>query len=201
MTNQRWAQVLLAFSSVLLMSGCTKHLEIIPTGHTIVDIEPSQGAIHAYPGISLTKTEEGPFLAIFFLARRDLEPVAQKWTYHLYYELLPCTQNSHGYDLYSGQVYGATKEEIKTQLHSSEISDLSLYKIHIPLKMDKIKRNAERFGALNVQSYLENARKDGLCFRVGGGQMSGISMFSDVVKAPLVMGDNSLIVLQDPLHK
>jgi hypothetical protein len=183
------------------MSGCTKHLEITPTGHTIVDLEPSQGAIHAYPRLSPTRTEEGPFLAIFFLARLDLEPVALKWTYHLYYELLPCTQNSHGYDLYSGKVYVATKEEIKTQLHGSEKSDLGLYKIHIPLQMDKIKRNAEGFGALNVQTYLDRARKDGLCFRVGGGQMSGISMFSDVVKAPLVMRDNSLIVLQDTLHQ
>lgn len=201
-TRQR-LQLLLALSLALVFSaGCTKHIVLTTREHAIVQHEPIHGAVHPYPGISYTpKREGGPFIAVFFSTAADLEAKAKKWTHHLYFKLLPCSQEAHDYDLYSGRVFVATEDEREKVLGTSKVLDQNLFKIHIPLDLQEIKRAASIYGTLDVPSYFETARQDGLCFRVGGGQMWGVAMFSNIVHAPLALRGDSMVVVDGPPHR
>jgi hypothetical protein len=90
-------KVSLLCSALILVAGCTAHFKITRVGHTIVESEPSEGAIHPYP-----------------------------WG-------------------------------------------------HQP----------------------PPAQKDGLCVRVGGAQMWGVAMFSNLAPAPLALAGESLTVIDD----
>jgi hypothetical protein len=131
--------------------------------------------------------------------KEDLEPLAEKRTHHLYFELLPCSQRGHGFTLITGTVFVATEDERKTILGRSE-SEEHLYKVHIPLDLRRIIEVASSQGALDLPGYLRQAETDGLCVRVGGAQMVGLALFSNMVQAPLAIRDNSLVVLADNRH-
>ena len=182
---------------VLLALALRLHVSVEQRGHVVVKTEPTEGAVHPYPGRTTTRSTDGPFLAVFLTTKDDLEKLSEKWTYFLYFELLPCSQTSHGTNLFEGTVFAATQEERERVLAPAELSEYKLYKVHIPLDVQAIIRQASTQGGLDLPSYLETAQRRGLCVRVGGGQMWNLGLFSNLVSVPLAIRDYSLVVVSN----
>lgn len=179
---------------LVIVAGCTAHVSIVQRGYVLVQSEPTQGAVHPYPGLSIGHSQGVPIVAVFLSTKSDLERLARRRTHHLYFELLPCSQNSHGFDLFSGTVFDANDDERRQMLGPTSPSEVRLYKVHIPFDLQTLVKKASGQGALDVPSYLETAQHDGLCIRVGGAQMWGSALFSNLARAPLEIRDDSLVV-------
>jgi hypothetical protein len=192
------SKVSLLCSALILVAGCTAHFKITPLGHTIVESEPSEGAVYPYPWRHQPPPpQSGPLLAVYLATVADLEVMAKKRTHHLYFTLQPCSQKSHRFDLFSGSVFAATEKERSTML-PDPASEQKLYKVHVPLDPQRIFRMVNGYGGLeDVRAYLRTAEKDGLCVRVGGGQMWGLAMFSNLASAPLALAGESLTVIDE----
>ena len=176
-----------------LTVGCNRSVTLIEKGHAIAQQVPASGAVHPYPGLPI-EHEAGPLLVVFLSSTEDLSLLSQKWTHHLYSDLLPCSQSGHGPALYTGTVFEATQRERQERLVASEQTSQKLYKVYIPLDYKRIAAFTAGYGALDVPSYLETSRKDGLCLRLGGGK-DFVSLFSNLVPAPLALRETSLVVL------
>jgi len=155
------------------------------------------GAIHPYVGLPPLERDAGPMVAVFFTTTSDLEAIAKVWSHHLYYDLLPCSQLSHDFDLFSGTVFAATEEERNEVLGTQLTPGQALYKVHVPLNLQFIVRLAEGQGALDLPHYLDDARSGGLCIQIGGGQMWGAAVFSNVIPAPVAIHANEMVVLNE----
>lgn len=190
-------KVILLSSVLILVVGCTAHFRITQVGHAIVESEPSEGAVQPYPRRDQPPpSQPGPLLAVYIATAADLEVMAKRRTHHLYFRLLPCSQKSHSFDLFSGPVFAATEKERSTML-PEPASEQKLYKVHVPLDPQKIFRTVNGYGGLeDVPAYLRTAEKDGLCVRVGGAQMWGLAMFSNLAPAPLALAGESLTVIR-----
>jgi hypothetical protein len=191
-------KVSLLCSALILVAGCTAHFKITRVGHTIVESEPSEGAVHPYPWRHQPQpAQSGPLLAVYLATAADLEVMAKRRTHHLYFRLLPCSQKSHGFDLFSGPVFAATDKERSTML-PDPVSGQKLYKVHVPLDPQRIFRTVNGYGDLeDVPAYLRTAEKEGLCVRVGGAQMWGLAMFSNLAPAPLALAGETLTVIDE----
>jgi hypothetical protein len=181
----------------LFMVGCTTRISINRMGHAVVEHEPTEGAVHPYPGLSPLQNVPGPFVVVFFTAAADLEGIATQHTHHLYFHVVPCSQASLGHYLVAGSVFAATADEQSRVLGSSHASEQSLYKVHIPLDLKTIAERASGQGALDIPRYLQVAKNDGLCIQLGGGQMWGAALVSNLVPAPLVIRDESLQLIDN----
>lgn len=183
-----------------LVAGCSKRVMIVNRGHLIAQQVPTLGAIHPYPGLPI-EHEDGPLLAVFLSSNEDIDRLSRKLTHHLYFELLPCSQTAHGPSLFEGTVFMATQDERQKWLASSELTSKNLYKVYVPLDGHRIMKSLVDYRTLDVPRYLETSRQDGLCLRLGGGQMYGASLFSNLVSAPLSLQGTSLIVIDGPQPK
>jgi hypothetical protein len=180
-----------------LIAACTTHVSLTQAGHAVVQDEPTQGAVHPYPHVTPVK-EQGPFLMVFLATDADLASLAEEHTDHLYYDLLPCSQKSRGFHLTSGTVFSATDNERHRVLDSLGTRRHNLYKVYIPLDLQRIVRQASVQGALDVPNYLKIAEHDGLCMRLGGAHMLGTSLTSNLVVAPVIILNNALVVKGPP---
>jgi hypothetical protein len=177
---------------VLLELACTKHITVVAHGHRLVAHVPVSGAVHPYPGLPPLERDAGTMVAVFFTTTSKLEPIAKTWADHLYYDLLPCSQRSHDFDLFSGTVFVATDEEQREIMGTELESGQGLYKVHVPLDLQLITRMAHVQGALDVPKYLDEARSSGLCIQIGGGQMWGVAVFSNLIPAPVAIRGDKL---------
>jgi hypothetical protein len=146
-----------------LTTGCTTHITVTEKGHTLAEHEPSEGMVHPYPGLDPRQSLPGPYVAVLLSTESDLEQLAKNLTHHLYFKILPCSQRSHNFQLVSGTVFMASEVERNRVLgpHSKQ----GLYKVHIPLNLQAIVEHAKFQGTLDVPSYVEQARSDGLCIQ------------------------------------
>jgi len=183
----------LVLSMLSLITGCSRSVTLVEKGHAIAQSVPTSGAVHPYAGLPI-EHETGPLLVVFLSTAEDLDYLSKKWTHHLYFELLPCSQSGHGPSLYGGTVFEATEGERQKWLIASEQKNLKLYKVYIPLDYKRIVSYTTGYGALDVPSYLETSRQDGLCLRLGGG-IEFVSLFSNLVPAPLKLRGTSFMVL------
>jgi hypothetical protein len=158
---------------------------------------PTLGAVHPYPGLP-ARPEAGPLLVVFLSSDEDLDRLSRKWTHHLYFDLVPCSQTAlSGPELFNGPVFMATRDERHKWLASPESTSRNLYKVYIPLDAQRIMAFPTSYGALDVPEFLETSRRDGLCLMLGGGLMSGMRLVSNLVPIPLSLRGTSLVVTDD----
>jgi len=133
---------------------------------------------------------------VFFTAAADLEEIATQRTHHLYFHVVPCSQASVGHYLVSGSVFAASAEEQSRILGTAHPGEQGLYKVYIPLDLKAVSERASFQGSLDVPSYVQAAKNDGLCMQLGGGQMWGAALVTNLVSAPVVIRDDVLQVIQ-----
>ena len=179
-----------------LIAGCSRSVTVVNRGRSIAQKVPTLGAVHPYPGLPL-EHETGPLLVVFLSSSEDIDRLSRKLTHHLYFQLLPCSQTTQGPSLYDGTVFMATEDERHKWLASSELASQNLYKVYIPLDSRRIMEFPVGYGTLDVPSYLEESRRDGLCLKLGGGEEIGTSLFSNLVPASLSLRGNSLVVVDN----
>lgn len=197
MTHFLKMRALLVLILVVMLSNiaaCTSHVFIVQRGYAIVDNQPSDGAVHPYPKYPSFEPWPGPFMAVYFSTDSNLESLATKRTYHLFADLLPCSEEPFGDYLYSGTVYVATGEERKTMLGEVASERAPLYKALISLDFDRMLKLMNGHGGLDVPKLLDTAKRDGLCMWVGGAQMCCSSLRSNLVNVPLELRDEALVV-------
>jgi len=134
----------------------------------------------------------------YFSTIDNLEKRAETWTHHLFFKLIPCSQKAHDYDdLYSGDVFLATGDERSRILGDSAALDQTLYKVHIPVTLETMIRQMNVIGDLDVAKYVKTAENDGVCIKLGGGQMWGAELTSNLIQSPVAIHDNVLTVVTD----
>jgi len=185
---------ILVAALIAFTTGCTKHVTAEPVRYALADSEPTHGAVHPYSP-DHDRVPEKQVAVLFLLTEVDLGTLAGQWDQFLYYDLLPCSSDSKGYDLFTGDVFVATDQERSTVLEPDGASKASLYKVHIPLDLARIVSQARITGGMDVAAELEEARQHGLCVRLGsGGQMGMWVLSSNLVEAPLSLVDETLVI-------
>lgn len=179
------APLILVLLAMLVCAGCNRRVAIAPSGHEMVKALPDSGAVHPYDGLPIGP-EPSPLVAIFFSGPTDLEALAESWTHHLYFDLISCAKPSSELELFNGPVFRASSDEQKRLLRDK---DLTLYKVYVPLDPGRLHSGDNDFEQSEMPAYRESARVGGVCFRIGGGNMTGFGLRSNVVKAPLAFDD------------
>ena len=199
MTHRNALHVIGVLVGLGVAPGCTTYVAVINEGYAIVAQEPSVGRVHPYPGLPGTP-RPGPRVAVFLSTTADLRRLAKSHTHHLYFELLPCSQTDHRYSLYTGDVFEATEREHASVLGAGAMPDQRLYKVHLPLDYARIVDEAGGYGTIDLTAYLESARRDGTCMRLGGATMWGVSaLWSNRIAAPLAIRGESLVPIGQAL--
>ncbi|WP_317930730.1 hypothetical protein [Halioxenophilus sp. WMMB6] len=161
--------------ATMLLSSCARQIAIESSRFLTTDeIYEDDVVVRPYPGLPYKKAL-GPFLSVRFSSNSDLEGMAKKYTHHLYFQVVPCSQNKLGYELLSGAVYKSSR----------------IYVAYIPINTELMLQNVNGYGALDAQSYLRKAREEGICFHVGGGQMWFGSLRSNNLNLPLYLTEEN----------
>jgi len=133
---------------------------------------------------------------MYIASNEDLKPIAEKWTHHLYFLLVSCAQPNEA-SLFSGPVFAAAPAEQQHWLATHGGSGNFLYKIYVPIDRSRLVSHASVYGGLDVPAYMRSAKESGACFRLGGGDMAGFGLKSNLLPAPLAINDRSATVLPD----
>ena len=95
----------------LLVVGCTKRSSISRMGHAVVEHEPTEGAVHPYPGLSPLQSFPGPFVAVFFTAAPGLGERSTPRTHPFFFHFVPCSQASLWLYLVAGSGFAAHADQ------------------------------------------------------------------------------------------
>jgi hypothetical protein len=182
---------LIALFAVTVCAGCNRPVTIAASGHELATALPNSGAVHPYDGLP-TVHEPPPLVAIFFSGPMDLEALAESWTHHLYFDLISCADPRSPLELFNGPVFRASSDEQKRFLRNEGVA---LYKVYVPLDPRRLDSGDNPFEESEMPAYRQTARVGGVCLRIGGGNMSGFGLRSNVVKTPLALGDDGKLAI------
>lgn len=178
----RWAAMLIPLMSIC---GCTSRVTISISGISTANQIAESGQVHMYPNLPEKDDNRGPYYVLYLESVDDIAKLSSDHAHHLFFQLTPCSQTEHGYELWNGGVFIDSRATSATSAINSGGLKVHRYMVHIPIRAEQINRNVQRYGALDAKSYLARAEKDNLCVRMGGGQMWGGALFSNSVKTPL----------------
>lgn len=182
---------LIVLIAMAACAGCSRPVTIAASGHELATALPNSGAVHPYDGLP-TVPEQSPLVAIFFSGPKDLEALAESWTHHLYFDLISCADPQSALELFSGPVFRASSDEQKRFLRNEGVA---LYKVYVPLDPRRLYSGDNAIEESEMPAYRQTARVGGVCLRIGGGNMGGFGLRSNVVKTPLALGEDGKLTI------
>ncbi len=164
--------------AALLLTSCTKTVTIRVRSAEMVSSPVGRAVSYREKGVFALK---GTYHSLTLAVRPDLrEVIVKNKMDHAYYIMFACSNTRH--ELYSFPVLVLDSDDQAAPVDGQ----LSGYRVLVP-------GDAHRLARLAVggeEANLSAARKDGLCFRLGGAEMVGWRLRSNVVRAPLkIVGD------------
>lgn len=183
-----WGAIL---TTILFLCGCASKLTISTAGISTTDRIPESGQVHEYPNLPENDHQLGPYHVLYIESEDDVPQLASKFTHHLYFSLIPCSQTEHGHELWNGGVFIDSRTNTASNATSGIGRNVNRYMVHIPIRAEPIIRHIQSIGALDAKRYLDRANKEDLCVRIGGGQMWGYGLFSNSVKTQLHFDDTA----------
>ena len=182
---------LIALIAMLVCGGCNRPVTIAASGHELATALPNSGAVHSYEGLPRLP-EPSPLVAIFFSGPRDLEALAESWTHHLYFDLISCANPRSDLEHFNGPVFRASSDEQKRFLRSDRVA---LYKVYVPLDPKRLYSGDNPSEESEMPAYRQSARAGGVCVRIGGGNMTGFGLRSNVVRTSLSFDDDGKLTI------
>ncbi|MGO4549591.1 hypothetical protein AB4059_00585 [Lysobacter sp. 2RAF19] len=146
-------------------------------------------------GFGQKRTTSLGVVAIYFSGPKDLEALAEFWTHHLYFDLISCADPRNALELFNGPVFRASSDEQKRFLQHENSAFVALYKVYVPLDPRRLSSGDNSSEESEMPAYRQSARLSGVCLRIGGGNMSGFGLRSNVVKTPLAFEDNGKLTI------
>jgi len=181
-------------ATVLLFSflcGCGSRVAISVTSVATAIRLPESGQVHGYPNMPEEDRQRGPYYVLHLESEDDLAQLAPKYTHHLFFTLMPCSQTERGYQMWEGGVFIDAGPAAASSAAKSSGNRVNRYVVHIPMRAAPILGQVRRFGALDVERYLARAKQEDLCIRMGGGQIWGAFLSSNAAKTPLHFDENT----------
>jgi len=183
--------------------ACRKSIEISLRACFLQNDEPLEGAILPYSKkidkeVAARRGKTGPFITVLFSTPTDLESLGKrKEIHHLYYGVFACSSDPLEDDLCGWDVYKPTADEIERLVRRERSAGENFYKVYIPNRLSEIRKYAEVIGGLNVAAEMEKVRSSGLCMIIGGGNMLGGGFWSQSLRIPVAVVDDSLEIKKE----
>jgi hypothetical protein len=134
-----------------------------------------------------------PAIAVYFQSPFDLESVAERLeVVGVFYDLHACSVRSDGdSDLFDGAVFRVEASGQGASITRNEM--MNYYKVYVPVELDALRKRASFIPTMNFSAALEEARRNGYCITVAGGQVLR-GFHSNSIEVPLVVAGESLAV-------
>ncbi len=162
-----------------LPAGCHTGFEMRALGCALAAEQPADGAVHPYPGAT-EPPMRGRLAAVFVATPTDLVDLAPRRSHHLYFVLSARRPDADDVELFTGPVYAASDGDLRAVGDAASAGE-RVFKVYVPLQPDRLDDPARAAAGAT------------LCIRIGGGTMWGLaSLSSNVVDAPLVIGEGEL---------
>src|SRR6266436_4123451 len=178
--------------------ACRKSIEISLRACFLQNDEPLEGAVLPYSkvmdkDVSARRAKTGPFITVLFSTPTDLESLGKrKEIHHLYSGVFACSSVPLENVLCGWYVYKPTAHEVERLVAPERAAGENFYKVYIPNRLSEIRKYAEVVGGLNVAAEMEKVRSAGLCMIIGGGNMLGGGSWSQPLRIPVAVVNDSL---------